>query len=286
MLMERIQAGTGSRVMAQIGVWCFGAAIISLICAGWVYREDTYLTAASGLGYALGITGVTLVVLLLLYPLRKRWRPLQRIGSVKFWFRFHMLCGVLGPTAIIFHSNFHLGSINGKVAFWSMMIVASSGVVGRYLYSKIHYGLYGERANLMQLAQDFDASSSVLGLPTMPSDLQRSLEKMSEAVRHPPSSFLPSLRLLLWIAPRSHLLEFRVGRLVRSHARSPQVSALGVDLRSAVDPTIGKYFWLVRKISGFTFFERLFSLWHTLHVPLFVLLLLTTIVHVVVVHAY
>jgi hypothetical protein len=286
MLMERIQARADSRLMAQIGVWLFAAAILSVIGAGWIYREDTYLTAASGFGYALGITGVTLVVLLLLYPLRKRWRLLQRIGSVKFWFRFHMLCGVLAPTAIIFHSNFQLGSINGKVAFWSMMIVASSGVVGRYLYTKIHYGLYGERANLRQLTQDFDASASVLGLSSLPLDLQRSLEEMTEAVRHPPSRFLRSLRLLLWVAPRSHVVEFRIRRLVSSQVHSPHISARDVDLQAAVGQPIGRYFWLIRKISGFTFFERLFSLWHTLHVPLFALLLLTTIVHVVVVHAY
>jgi hypothetical protein len=40
------------------------------------------------------------------------------------------------------------------------------------------------------------------------------------------------------------------------------------------------------KEAQFSAYERLFSLWHALHIPLFVMLLLTGILHVVAVHLY
>ncbi len=42
----------------------------------------------------------------------------------------------------------------------------------------------------------------------------------------------------------------------------------------------------VRKAAAFAFYERLFALWHVLHLPLFILLILAAIIHVVAVHFY
>jgi hypothetical protein len=42
----------------------------------------------------------------------------------------------------------------------------------------------------------------------------------------------------------------------------------------------------VNKTAAFVFYERLFALWHVLHVPLFALLLFAAVIHVVAVHLY
>ncbi len=41
-----------------------------------------------------------------------------------------------------------------------------------------------------------------------------------------------------------------------------------------------------RRVVEFAAFERLFSLWHALHMPLFMMLLIAGVVHVVAVHVY
>jgi hypothetical protein len=64
-------------------------------------------------------------------------RSLRTFGSVVFWFRLHMTLGLIGPTLILFHANFRLGSLNSNVAMFAMLLVAASGIVGRYLYRKI-----------------------------------------------------------------------------------------------------------------------------------------------------
>ena len=42
----------------------------------------------------------------------------------------------------------------------------------------------------------------------------------------------------------------------------------------------------VRRVAAFAAYERLFSLWHKVHLPFFYLLLITAIVHVIAVHVY
>ena len=141
----------------------FYLSIFVLIFVGWKNKEYSNLTPESGAGYWLGIIGGTLMLVLLLYPLRKKVRFLNIFGKIKYWFKLHMLFGVLGPVAILFHANFSLGSTNSNVAFFSMVIVASSGLVGRYFYAKIHHGLYGRKANLKELRESLKESKSKLG---------------------------------------------------------------------------------------------------------------------------
>jgi len=68
--------------LGRLGSHLFSAAIIALLVAGWLNRDDYYLTAEFGLGYVLGIVGGSMMLLLLLYPLRKRSRAMRRLGAV------------------------------------------------------------------------------------------------------------------------------------------------------------------------------------------------------------
>ena len=49
--------------------------VLMCVYLGWKYNSYLYLTPEQGLGYALGIIGASLMLMLLLYPLRKhaRW---------------------------------------------------------------------------------------------------------------------------------------------------------------------------------------------------------------------
>src|SRR5581483_5933354 len=65
--------------------------------------------------------------------------------------RLHITLGVVGPLLVLFHTGFHLGATNSNVALVCMLVVAGSGVVGRYLYTRIHSNLHGTRADLAAL---------------------------------------------------------------------------------------------------------------------------------------
>ena len=269
----------------------FYLSVFVLIYMGWENKEFSNLTAESGTGYWLGIIGGSLMLLLLLYPLRKKVRFLNMFGAIKYWFKLHMLFGVLGPVAILFHANFSLGSTNSNVAFSSMVIVASSGLVGRYLYTKIHHGLYGRKANLKELRETLKESKDNLGSHfTLTKDVVVKIKSSERLLLRNRNIVLATL---LW-----PIIFFRTAfakRVIRKKIKKAfseastrkgwdkkMVRSLSRDANSEVQPYIDGLY----EMYGFRIFEGLFSLWHFLHLPLFIALVFTGILHVVVVHSY
>lgn len=270
----------------------FYAALTALLVAGWLQRDARHLTAESGLGYLLGIAGGSLMLLLLFYPLRKRVKILRILGGIKHWFRFHMILGVLGPALILFHANFSLGSTNSNVAMFCMLLVMGSGLVGRYLYSRLHRGLYGARLTLAELAdQSADNASRFNALFARDPDLIARLDGYRAAAVKPPRGALDAWGRSAVIAVSIRLagngLRRRVRRLLKEEA--VRNGFTGRDRRRRRRDgltTLDHYLLTVRRAAGLSFFERLFALWHVLHVPLFVMLVIAGVVHVVAVHLY
>ncbi|MCO6413316.1 MAG: hypothetical protein J5I92_11265 [Thiogranum sp.] len=251
-----------------------------LIYAGWKQRLEWPLTAESGAGYALGIIGGSLMLLLMLYPLRKHARFMRRLGPVKYWFRTHMLFGVLGPVCILFHCGFQPGSLNSNAALFCMLIVASSGLVGRYFYTRIHHGLYGRKATLEELQRHAELLKQSLAgkLEQTPWILERIAAFEAQTSGHP-GHLLSSLWTLLSLGFRTWALYlwFRIARVRRQFPA-------GMDRSLPVH--IGARLASIRKVAEFRFYERLFAGWHILHFPLFLMLILSGVIHVIAVHMY
>ena len=271
----------------------FGLALVAFIVAGWLNRDEGYVTPETGLGYWLGIAGAGSMLLLLIYPLRKRLKILRSLGSVTFWFRTHMLLGLAGPTLILFHSNFQLGSVNSNVALFAMLIVAASGLVGRYLYSKIHLGLYGRKAAVREILADADALRHCLAKACPGSRI----EPLRNSMRSPKLAMAPrtgALVTLWWMSVLN--LRTRAARKRLSAEARQFITIEGKRQRwprrlrrkrlAAAVELITLHLAAVRKAAAFSFYERLFALWHVLHLPLFILLILAAVIHVVAVHFY
>jgi hypothetical protein len=69
-------------------------------------------------------------------------------------------------------------------------------------------------------------------------------------------------------------------------AQSPAVAAQQAQFRSAVRRYVARRLDATRRVAEFESYERLFALWHVLHLPLFFMLLIAGIVHVIAVHVY
>lgn len=84
----------------------------------------------------LGWAGFGTMLTMNVYTIRKRVSWFRSLGQLSSWLNFHIFCGLLGPTLILFHCNF---KVRGLVAisFWSMLVSATSGVIGKYLYVKL-----------------------------------------------------------------------------------------------------------------------------------------------------
>jgi hypothetical protein len=233
-----------------------------------------------------------MILLLFIYSARKHFRWLAFLGPTVSWFRFHMLLGAAGPVCILYHANFHLGATNSNVALVSMLTVAGSGIVGRYIYSRVHHGLYGSKATLGDLRAGSDnlhsVSASVAFVPELVERLESAERRMLAAGPHLPVLGLakPFAVAALTIHSRWSLRRY-VNRALRAAARNSTVIAgQRRRLRRTALAYVNRRLAATRRLADFQAFERLFSLWHALHIPLIVMLLLAGIVHVIVVHLY
>lgn len=242
----------------------------------WIVSDYRYIQAEAGIGYALGITGASMMTALLLYPLRKRLRGMSGWFSLQGWFRLHMLLGVAGPACILLHCNFNLGSTNSTVALVSMLLVAGSGLVGRYLYGKFHYGLYGQQVELAQLKGDLDTFYQQGGAEGFDSsEAKARFEALYLACCHVIDSQQQQVSLKQLFKQRQWLRRQRKGLLAQSNSISPELETHYQALAGLLD-----------KLAGLRLFERLFALWHVVHLPVFALMVVTACVHIVVVHWY
>ncbi len=267
------------------------AVVSAVLVFAWTRRNEGDLTAETGVGYYLGIAGGLMMLVLLAYPLRKRLRALRFMGSIPGWFRVHMLLGVLGPTLIVLHSNFTLGSTNSRTALFAMLVVVGSGFIGRFLYAHVYRGLYGHQ----QMACDrFGEVEELRGIlcrtaasenAALQDDLVAILSRYQASRLEKTKGFWRALVYAL-TGPISRA-RLRA-RLLRNFQR--EVSEDGSDTfrrkRQFFLGALDRYFYSVGKAEALAFYERSFAAWHLLHVPLFIILILSTIAHIIAVHLY
>ena len=143
-------------------VW--SASIVLIAMAWWVYIKASAnqldYKPGVGFGYYLGLVGGVMMLLMLLYPVRKHLQFARSWGPLRYWFMLHMIFGIGGPVLVLFHSTFHVRSLNAGVALYSMLLVVASGIIGRFIYKRIHHGLYGRKSNLEELQQAVDVNQN------------------------------------------------------------------------------------------------------------------------------
>jgi hypothetical protein len=270
----------------------FFVLVTVLLYLGWSTQTERYINPNRGLGYALGIVGGSLMLVLLVYSLRKRWSWLSFLGSTPGWFRFHMVLGIAGPVCILYHSNFGTGATNSNVALFSMLTVAGSGLIGRYIYAHIHNGLYGRKLELGELRAGADGLRSLSGrisfLPELVARIDTAEQRLLKAGPH--LSFLgfakPMVVGTLALKTRWELHHY-VRHSLHAGARRSAVVALehkrlGLTARAYVDRRLAA----TRRVASFEGYERLFSLWHALHIPLIFMMVIAAVIHVIAVHVY
>jgi hypothetical protein len=217
---------------------------------------------------------------------------MQRLGKVKWWFWLHLFFGIAGPWLILVHSTFRIGSLNAGVALVSMCIVVVSGVIGRFIYVRVHRGLDGERSSLTELRSraglvESDARSRLHFAPIVEAHLiafeERELQaKPGSATYLRQVAWLPVQR---WMAYRRCASEVRQrlhGMAIGLKWSEQELQRRERRARQLID----RYLDAVVRVAQYTAYERVFALWHLAHLPFVYLLVISAVVHVIAVHAY
>ena len=277
----------GDGLLSKVGNTLNQLAMILLIVAaiwlGWKVAHGHYYKPGVGLGYNLGLAGGLLMLTLLLYSFRKHITFMQKLGKLKYWFRLHMILGVLGPTLVLFHTTFRLGSLNASVAFYCMLLVAGSGLIGRFVYTRIHKGLYGSRSTLKEARAELVGSSGEVKsrLHFFP-NVEKWLADFEHEALEAKRGFFAGIWYFLSFDIRRMLLLRRCGREIHQVLSAGRMK----DVEKEAKQLVERYLLQIQTVAQFKKFEQIFSAWHILHIPLMYMMVATAIFHVIWVHMY
>jgi TRAP-type C4-dicarboxylate transport system permease small subunit len=276
------------------------AAAVLLVAALAVYGWDYYtlplemrpfspkheLLRPSGvIGLNLGVFGVVLFVIIFLYALRKAIPWLGRIGTAKHWMDFHVVAGVAAPIVIAFHASFKFNNIAGA-AFWVMLAVALSGIVGRYLYAQIPRSLNASKVSYRELrALEAQLADALRSHPLYSSDIIDRLFNLpdDEHIRSVSTARIFGEMLFLDLSRPWHVAALRrKGMSLRARvfsvggllpARSLEVEEIvGLVRRKAL---------LTKRMVFLDRAQRIFHLWHVVHRPFSYAFVVLALIHIV-----
>lgn len=263
-----------------------------LVWGTWRLSQMELFKSGDDTGYWIGVVGSVMMLFLLSYPLRKYVHFAHKWGSIKVWFWLHIILGVLGPLLILLHSNFNTHSMNAAVALYSMVVVAGSGVAGRFIFQRVNRGLHGEQTDLQTLMRNAgldkeDARSRLAFAPSVEQRLKDFEQREQESQPGWPTNF----RAVFWL-PVLQLLTYRkcaaeLEALLPKMAASQNWSAADLQRRrTRAKKMVDRFLNSVVGVSQFSAYSFLFSLWHVAHVPFVYVLVMTALVHIYAVHAY
>jgi hypothetical protein len=290
------EAGHRLRILAG---WLVAFAFLAVIT---LYGFDYYLLDAlnrplspkhpllkpSGtIGLRLGILGVLLFLVIYCYALRKRWAWLGRQGSSRHWLDYHIILGVAAPLVIAFHAAFKYRGIAG-MAFWIMVAVALSGIVGRYLYAQIPRSLNAAEISLKELqSQQEQLKANLASQKLFSNALRDSFVRLPSV---PEARQMPLLKAIAVMLAIDFELTFLAAKLRRrAGGRGQALLTLGGFLSSgneeleAVVRTLRQQVTLSKRIVFLSRSQQVFHLWHVVHRPFSYAFAVLACIHILVV---
>jgi hypothetical protein len=285
------------RILLALAICVVVVSILFLAIIGFPYYtlrlEDrpfyplhSQLRSSGYIGIRLAFVCMVMFVLLALYPIRKRWVWLSRIGNTRHWLNFHILLGIATPLLITFHTAFRTHGIAG-IAYWTMVAVAVSGFVGRYVYAKIPRSLTSVELSMSEL----DAEAAAIGAKLRDQKIFRD-EDLAPLLSVPTQQEIRRMSLIggLLLMLRTDLARpFQVSRLRRrALGGSHRIATLGGLLAShdanveSVVSIISRQSRLRAAIAFLDRTERIFHLWHVVHRPFSISFAILIVVHIAV----
>lgn len=217
------------------------------------------------IGQGLGVIGGLFCVLTLLYPLRKRWRALENLGTPRVWFQFHVYFGIAGPLLATLHTTFKFNGV-ASICYWAMMIVMASGFVGRFLFALLPRN---QRGVILSL-QEIEAEIRVVQQHLAKAGLDAANLRLVETPSSPNAGRGWRTLLQLMMKRRRELYA------CRQHLRTQKVPT---SLTRRVLSVLARKLFLESSRLTLDLTTRVFSLWHTLHLPFTYLMFITLLVH-------
>jgi hypothetical protein len=257
------------------GILYYGISYYSLNLEERYYHPLNSILKPSGvLGHGMGIVGSFLIVIgVVTYMARKRYRFLSRMGLLKHWLEFHIFLCTLGPILILFHTALKFGGLVA-ISFWSMVAVFLSGVVGRFIYLQIPRSIEGRELTLNEVRE---MKTDVAGLVKTSYHLdEESYNIIADSIKKKVELYHKSALVRYF---RKHFDDRKSLSNVKTVLRMNHVPK--AEYRQIVN-LLKDDINLNRKIERLDVMQNLFKYWHVAHFPFALVMLIIMIIHVAV----
>lgn len=237
------------------------------------------LKSSGPVGLALGFAALVLFLFLWAYAVRRSVRALAWTGSVGSWLRVHIIVGLSVPVIAAVHAGWRFDGLIG-LGYFAMFVVALSGIVGRYLYSRIPRRRTGLEMTLEEVSQERRALLTRIAAATglEPMAVERAL-----ALDPAPYGKLDPLRTVIMLV-RDDLQRARLVRALRAQWERPRAGAPRLD-PAALRETLRlarREIALHQEARVLELTRSLFGAWHVFHRPFAATALIAVLIHVVV----
>jgi hypothetical protein len=247
--------------------------------------KHALLKPSGAIGLRLGMIAFVMFLIVYVYPLRKLIPWLGRQGSARHWLDFHVFLGITAPVLVTFHSSFKFSGLAG-VAFWVMVIVALSGIVGRYIYSQIPRRVNFAEVSLKEANEQSEKLAEQLkslGILS-PQDVE-SLLRLPHLNELDRMSVLAALWKMMLFDMEFPIRVWRLRqKMLWSHRKSMSLVGLrrtqNAKLENAI-ATAREQVFLAKKILFLSKSEKLLHLWHMIHRPFSYSFALLASIHVI-----
>ena len=239
------------------------------------FHNDHTLLKPSGIwGHGMGIIGSLFMILgVLLYMFRKRYRIFSRIGILKHWLEFHIFLCTLGPILVLFHTSFKFGGIVA-ISFWSMVAVFLSGIIGRFIYIQIPRTIEGRELSLNEV-RDLAGNIS--------NTLSSSLGLDEESTKIIVNAAKPKAQLQNGNFVTRYFNKQAENRKTLASVKAVlEKNNLPKTQRAEVINLVKNEWSLNRRIERLVLMQNLFKYWHVAHLPFALVMLVIMIIHVAV----
>ena len=150
-LVEALTLGLGLSLLALgFAIWNFEYYGTSVAMRPTL-PSHAWLRPGAGVGLWLGISSTVLIVVNLVYLLRRSPSFPLRWGSLQVWMTSHVATGILALLTALLHGAMAPGDTPGGHAFWGLAILAATGAIGRYVYAYVPRAANGRELELTEV---------------------------------------------------------------------------------------------------------------------------------------
>jgi hypothetical protein len=229
-------------------------------------------------GQSAGLLALAIFLFLWLYPLRKKFRWLAFTGAVGRWLDVHVTVALALPLLLAIHASWRFEGLIG-LGFASILVVCASGVVGRYLYTRIPRSRSGIELNIEEVAAERRSLVTVIATFTglNPVEIERSLNRSARP--YTGLGVLGTLRRMV----TDDIARWRMARELRrtwSRQQGGQIDREAI--RKAV-ALASREMALTQQSRMLAATHQVFRYWHVAHRPFALTALGAVLIHVVVV---